>query len=181
MQDTQVDALPFANQEIRMSRRPAAVSSSSDRALRAFLLGISAGSRSMTPNAVLALHQPTSDAPWTRWIPFRWPLGRAALVAGMLGEFVGDKLPQTPSRLEPGSLAGRVASGALAGAAVGSKGGASSVATGAVLGGAGALAGSFCGYWARKTIVAKTHLPDLPIALLEDCTAVGLAAIATAN
>lgn len=164
-----------------MPRRPAALSTSADLALRSFLLGVSAGSRAMTPNAVLAMHQPGSTARWAGWVPFRWRLGRGLLVAGMLGEFVGDKLPQTPSRLEPGSLAGRVASGALAGAAVGSKGGSSGVATGIVLGGAGALAGSFGGYWARKTIVAKTHLPDLPVALLEDCTAIGLAAIATAD
>lgn len=150
-----------------------------DLALRAVLLGIAAGSRAATPNAVLALRQPASHARWTTWAPYRWPAGRAVMVAGMLGEFVGDKLPSTPSRLAPGSLAGRIASGALAGAAIGSEAGRSGIVKGALLGGAGAVAGSVGGFWARKTIVEKSGLPDLPVALVEDCVAVGLAAAAT--
>lgn len=151
----------------------------SDPALRAVLLGIAAGSRSMTPNAVLALRYPSRGERWTGWVPYRWPLGRGALVLGMVGEFVGDKLPATPSRLQPGSLAGRAASGALAGAAIGSDGGSAGIARGAILGAAGSLAGSFGGYWLRKTLVEKSGLPDLPIALVEDAVAVGLAAAAT--
>ncbi|MGC4108088.1 MAG: hypothetical protein QM753_17330 [Thermomicrobiales bacterium] len=151
----------------------------SDIALRAILLGVAAGSRAATPSGILALRQPASAARWATWPPYRWPVGRVALVAGMFGEFVGDKLPTTPSRLEPGSLAGRVASGMLAGAAIGSDGGKRGVMTGATLGAVGAIAGSFGGYWARKTIVKKSGLPDFPVAVLEDCTAVGLAAIAT--
>lgn len=157
------------------TRRP----STTNLALRAALLGVAAGSRAATPNAVLALRQSTSTARWTTWAPYRWPVGRAAMVVGMLGEFVGDKLPTTPSRLQPGSLAGRIASGTLAGAAIASDGGRSGIAIGALLGGAGAVAGSFGGAWVRKSAVEWSGLPDLPIALLEDCTAVGIAAMAT--
>ncbi|MGC4191432.1 MAG: hypothetical protein QM589_09750 [Thermomicrobiales bacterium] len=162
-----------------MSSQPIAKSAASDPVLRAFLLGLSAGSRSMTPNTVLALRQPARAARWMHWVPYRWRIRRAVLVAGMFGEFVGDKLPQTPSRLQPGSLAGRIASGMLAGAAIGSDGAKSGITTGAVLGAVGAVAGSFGGYWVRKTIVERSSPPGLPIALLEDCAAVGLATIAT--
>ncbi|MGB3330444.1 MAG: hypothetical protein WBA46_15895, partial [Thermomicrobiales bacterium] len=85
-----------------MPRHSAATAAPADLALRAFLLGVSAGSRTMVPHGVMALRQPGSSAQWAQRVPFRWPIGRAGLVVGMLGEFVGDKLPQTPSRLEPG-------------------------------------------------------------------------------
>jgi len=145
------------------------------------MLGIAAGSRSMTPQGVLALRRGgrAEEPGWPNWPPYRWRLGRMALVAAMLGEFAGDKLPQTPSRLAPGSLAGRCGSGALAGAAIGSESGRNGIAVGAILGGAGAIAGSFAGYWARTMAVEKSGLPDTPVAFLEDCAAVGIAAMAT--
>jgi uncharacterized membrane protein len=45
----------------------------------------------------------------------RRPAVRLATGAAVLGELVGDKLPSTPSRLQPGPLGGRWAAGALAG------------------------------------------------------------------
>jgi len=86
----------------------------------AFLLGVLSGSRSATPLGVLALHhdRPEAQGAWCGWPVFRSRLGRGLLVAAMLGELVGDKLPMTPSRTTPGALSGRAVSGAVAGLAV---------------------------------------------------------------
>ena len=146
--------------------------------LRALLLGFAAGLRSQMATAALALAH--ADAPatarWTGWIPFRWPLGRKAMLLSAAGEIVGDKLPQVPSRITAAPLAGRVAFGAFAGAAVGSeRKGIAPVLTGALFGGIGAVAGSFGGYHARKWIVSTSGLPDLPIAVVEDAIAATIA------
>jgi uncharacterized membrane protein len=89
-----------------------------------------------------------------------------------LAEIVNDKLPATPSRLAPPSLAIRSITGALAGTALAIAAG-QSVLLGIVLGALGALAGSFLGYYIRHGIVTGLKLPDFPIALLEDAIAIG--------
>lgn len=145
---------------------------------RALALGFAVGFRSQMANAALALAH--EDAPrsarWTGWIPFRWPLARKVMLLSAAGEIVGDKLPQTPSRIKTAPLAGRVAFGAFAGAAAGSeRKGMAPVLTGAVLGGIGAAAGSFGGYHARTWITSASGLPDLPIAIVEDAIAATIA------
>ncbi len=145
---------------------------------RALTLGFAVGLRSQMGNAALALAH--GDAPrsarWTGWIPFRWPLARKAMLLAAAGEIVGDKLPQTPSRIAPTQLAGRVAFGMFAGAAIGSeRKGMAPILSGAALGGIGALAGSFGGYHARKWIVEASGAPDLPVALAGDAIAATIA------
>ncbi|GAA0967407.1 DUF4126 family protein [Frigoribacterium faeni] len=141
---------------------------------RATLLGLLSGSRSATPLAVLALNHHAEEArgPWQRWRLFRSPLGRLASVAAGAGELVGDKLPATPSRVGLGPLFGRAVSGAVAGIAMSGTGRGGSPVAGAVVGAAGAVAGSWLFYLARKAVVEKSGLPDLAVALVEDAVAV---------
>lgn len=145
--------------------------------LRAALLGFDTGLRSMTPLAVLALRQPSAPriAGWKRWFPLRHGWSRAALVAAGAGELVADKLPTTPSRLEPGALAGRAVLGGIAGLAIASsRHGAGAGLAGIATGTLGAIAGSYAGYHARKGITEQTGLPDVVVAIGEDAFAFGL-------
>jgi uncharacterized membrane protein len=125
---------------------------------RAAALGFSAGSRSVTPLAVLALRR-------RDWLT-------AVAAAGAVGELVVDKLPSTPSRLQPSALAGRLVLGAVAGA-LAARSRNTPVAGPALVGGVAALAGSYAGAaW-------RARQPGLGAAFAEDAAAVGLALIAT--
>src|SRR5829696_4713730 len=124
--------------------------------LRPLLLGVVTGLRSQLPLAVLAWSQPPSPADPVRLRALRSPAGRVAAGVAAAGELVMDKRPQTPSRLEPAVLGGRLASGALAGVLA-------------------AAAGAYAGAAYRKALPARTHTPDLPWALAEDAVAVTLA------
>jgi len=139
----------------------------------ALLLGVTAGLRSMTAPASLALAQQQKFEHERLW-----PLGsrRVAQVLTMLaiGEMVFDKLPFAPNRIAPGVLTGRVLSGAMCGAAVSRR----DQKAGALLGMAGALAGSFAGYFIRKAAGRTSGLPDAVIALAEDALAMGIGAVA---
>ena len=145
---------------------------------RALLAGVSAGLRSMTPGGVMA--RTRDDAPartgWKDWPMVRSSVGRSVLQLAWIGELVGDKLPVTPPRTEPGSLTGRIVTGALTGLAITSGvQGAAPKMTGILAGGTGALAGSYGGYAGRTFLTEKLKLPDLPGALLEDALAFSLA------
>lgn len=147
-------------------------------ALRALTLGIAAGHRSQIANGFLASQYDNAPrwAGWRRWPVFRNQLGRRALMLSSIGELVGDKLPMTPSRLEPGPLFGRIVLGTIAGAAVGSEGvGKGSIVRGALLGTTGAIIGNFGGYYARKAVVDAIGVPDPVVAVGEDAIAISLA------
>jgi uncharacterized membrane protein len=140
----------------------------------AFLLGIIAGLRSMTPLAAVAWG---ARLGWLHLdgTPLAF-LGSAAaaylLTALMLAELVADKLPRTPSRTRPGPFVGRIVTGGLAGAALlGGTGGL--LALGALLGALGAVAGTLGGYKARTGLVRMLGVPDYVVALAEDAVAVG--------
>ena len=147
----------------------------SDPLLRPLLLGVVTGLRSQLPLAVLAWSQPPSPADPVRLRALRSPAGRVAAGVAAAGELVMDKRPQTPSRLEPAVLGGRLASGALVGVlaagAVDRRGKVAAAAAGV----AGAAAGAYAGAAYRKALPARTHTPDLPWALAEDAVAVTLA------
>lgn len=150
---------------------------------RAFVLGVATGLRSATPLAALTLAaQPERPRPLLRGIGRPWDrlaARPAPYLAGLfaLGEYVGDKLPVTPARTAPAPLGGRIAFGALVGATV-SRAEGRSPAIGATLGALGALGGSYGGYAYRNAIATRTKLPDLPFALLEDATAIGISYLA---
>jgi uncharacterized membrane protein len=138
----------------------------------AFLLGVVAGLRTMTPPAVVSwgarlgwLHLENT------WLAF---LGSAVtpyiLSVIAIGELINDKLPKTPSRKAPVPFTGRVVTGALCGAALGA---ANQALIGGLLAGVlGAVAGTLGGYEARTRLAKAIGGKDLPIALLEDAIAI---------
>jgi len=139
----------------------------------AFLIGLFAGLRSLTPPAA------TAWAVHLGWLRLQRPLALIGTLPAVivltllaLAELVADKLPQTPSRTAPVGLIARLVTGGLAGACV-SAGGAGSALLGALLGGVGGLVGGFAGYQARTRLVKASGSPDVVIALLEDLIAIG--------
>jgi uncharacterized membrane protein len=142
--------------------------------LLAFLLGALAGLRSMTPPALVAwaAHWGWLDLGAT---PLAWlesAVARWALLAGMLGELVADKLPFTPNWTRPGPFGARIVTGALAGAAL-LAGTGGSIAPGTIAGAIGAVAGTLFGFRARTGLVRSLGVPDYVVALGEDALAVG--------
>lgn len=133
------------------------------------LLGVATGARAMTPICVICWFA------YLRLLPVEhtWAFWTASLISVIvftvlaLGEFVGDKLPKTPSRLSPGALIPRLAFGALVGAIIATslKG---SVPEGILLGLIGVVLGAFGGYHLRHYLVGKKQCRDWPIAVLED-------------
>ena len=150
----------------------------------ALTLGVATGLHSMTGLAALALaerpegpYQQLSLAP----APWRWLATRPALVGFCLaavGEYAGDKLSITPDRTKPAPFAGRIVFGAVAGAVACRAGGCSAV-LGGVIGALGALGGSFAGSTYRTEVAKRTGAPDLPLAIVEDATAIIFALVAT--
>jgi uncharacterized membrane protein len=146
--------------------------------LLAFLIGVTAGLRSMTAPAV------TSWAARLGWLNLQGtPLGFLAaavtprvFTVAAFAELVADKLPLAGSRKAPPAFIARIVMGALTGAAVGASRG--SAAAGAVLGALGAVAGTLGGYELRTRLARAIRGRDLPVALLEDLVAIGLAIVA---
>lgn len=146
-----------------------------DTLTRAATLGVVAGLRSQLPLALLSL---SARRYGTGPAVLRSPAVMTLLVGCAAGEIVVDKLPFTPSRLLPGSLAVRIGVGSLAGAFLCRRSG-QATAAGAICGGVSALAGSYAGYHVRRSLVLSTGLPDPLIAVLEDGVATGLGGWAT--
>ena len=141
--------------------------------LFAFLIGLFAGLRSLTPPAAVAW------AVHLGWIKLVRPLSLigslpALIILSLLAivELVIDKLPSTPSRTAPPGLITRIVTGGLTGACV-SVGGGQSAFVGAGLGLIGGIVGCFAGYQARARLVRFLRVPDLYVALLEDLVAIG--------
>lgn len=147
---------------------------------RPLLLGITAGMRSQLPLALLALASRRGllnvgpEPPWT-WLR----LPKVGIATGLLaaGEIMNDKLPITPSRLEPAPLGGRLTFGALAGAAC-SPAERGSRLQGALLGAAGAGMGAYGGYRLRAALGKDTGLPDPVWGAVEDGVALGIGFLA---
>jgi uncharacterized membrane protein len=151
--------------------------------IRSALLGAATGLRSTIAPAMLSR---------AHTVP---PAVRTVLHAAAAGELVADKLPGMPSRLEPGPLVARFVIGALAGGVLAGRDRAAAVdgavppsavlvgavLRGAVLGAAGALAGAFAGYHARRALTHGAGLPDLPVAVIEDTIAIAAARHATGS
>ena len=141
--------------------------------LLAFLIGLFAGLRSLTPPAAVAW------AVHLGWLKLARPLSLigslpAVIILSLLaiGEVIFDKLPNTPNRTAPPGLIGRIVTGGFTGACV-SLGGGRSALIGAGLGALGGVVGCFGGYHARVRIVKSLRLPDFNIALIEDLIAIG--------
>lgn len=144
----------------------------------AFLIGISAGLRSMTAPAAVCW---AARLGWLKLggTPLAF-LGAAAtpwvLTAGAVFELFADKSRWIPSRKTPPSFAARIVSAAVCGLALGASGRAlSNGIAAAVVGIAGALVGTLGGYEFRARLTRAFGGRGLPIALLEDAIAIGLA------
>ena len=115
--------------------------------------------------------------PQTGWAAWTGYLVTAIVFTVMaVGEYIGDTLPKTPSRISAFPLAARIGFGALVGA-LAAHGVVEPVAGGVIFGVLGALIGAFGGfrvrmYWARSAGL------DLPVALAESAFALGLAVFA---
>ena len=136
----------------------------------AFLIGVTAGLRSLTPVAAVSWAARLGWLPlgntWLAFLGFAYTPYIFTVFA--LSELVADKLPKTPSRKTPGSFWFRIVSGALCGAALtgGNVGG-------LIAGALGGVAGTLGGYEFRARLVKAIGGKDFPIALLEDVVAVG--------
>src|SRR5689334_25136774 len=139
----------------------------------AFLIGLFAGLRSLTPPAAVAW------ATHLGWLKLARPLSfigsvPAVIILSLLAitEIVFDKLPNTPNRTAPPGLIGRIVTGGFTGACV-SLGGGRSAWVGAALGVIGGIVGCFGGYQVRARLVKFLRQPDFNIALVEDLIAIG--------
>jgi uncharacterized membrane protein len=137
-------------------------------------MGALSGLRTFTPPAVIS-HQDAVPRLPRKW---RWLRSQrvAKIVSGLaVSELVGDKLPWTPSRLEPGALIARASSGAAVGAmiAAGRGGRGRTVTTAAVLGGLSAVAAAFAGYYLRRSLGKNWNVPDPAIGAVEDAITIG--------
>ncbi|MCU1323226.1 MAG: hypothetical protein JWM43_2875 [Acidobacteriaceae bacterium] len=143
------------------------------------LLGFVTGLRTFTAMMVLCWfayrgHLPLDDT-WASWAGHLITAIIFTVLAN--GEYIGDKLPQTPNRTAPGPLIARLVFGGLVGAilATGLDG---SVVEGILLGVGGAVLGAFGGYLVRRELVYRFACKDWHIAVAEDILAVGCAVIA---
>ncbi len=129
---------------------------------RAALLGAAAGGRSATPLAVLS------------WLGGNgWVKALSTIAA--TGELIADKLPGTPSRLQPAPLTARIAAGALAGG-LDARRQHRGVVLPALVGAGAAVGASYAGaFWRAFT---GHHGFAVPGALLEDVAAIALASAA---
>src|SRR5688500_18172475 len=132
--------------------------------LLAFLIGLFAGLRSLTPPAAVAW------AVYLGWLKLAPPLSLigshpAVIILSLLAlaELIVDKLPNTPNRTAPLGLIARIVTGGLTGACVSVSGGQSGF-VGAGLGVIGGIVGCFAGYHARVRLVRSVRLPDFNVA-----------------
>ncbi len=140
------------------------------------LLGVSTGLRSFTPLAVAAWFAHQGKLPvkgtWASWIAH--PASVAALTAAAAGEYIGDKLPNTPDRTAPLGLAGRLTLGGVVGAIVATAF-RRPLVSGIAMGVVGAAAGTYGGFYLRRGLTQGAGLNDLPVAITGDAAAVALA------
>ena len=138
-----------------------------DAVVGSVLLGAASGSRGQLGVATVVARSDPS-------LPgiFRQPWTRRLLVAAAAGELVVDKLPTTPSRLEPAGIAGRLAMGALAGGLFAQTRRAPWPPAAAIAA-ASAIVSAKIGHDVRARLAQRA--PDPAIAVLEDALAFGLA------
>jgi uncharacterized membrane protein len=150
--------------------------------LLGFVLGVSAGLRSLTPVAVVAWAAQFgwSDLRHTNLAIMAAPATAYVFTVFACIELVFDKLPSAPSRLGAGPLGARILMGALCAATVYAVF-YQPIALGAGAGALGGVAGAFAGYHVRRYLTTNRKMPDLPVALVEDAVAIGSAVLAVSR
>ena len=141
--------------------------------LLCLLLGCVAGLRSLTPPAAVCwgAHMGWLHLGGKKLAFLGHPAALIIFALLALFELVNDKLPKTPARTALPGLIVRILTGGFSAAAL-AVSAAGSVVVAALVGIIGALAGTFGGYNVRHSLVSSVHLPDLPVALVEDVIAV---------
>ena len=133
------------------------------------LLGVATGMRTMTPIAAICWFAWRGELPvgntWAFWTAK--PVSVLVFTLLALGEYVGDKLPKTPARIDLVPLLARLVFGGLVGAIIATTLNGSDL-EGIILGVINAFVGAFGGYFVRRVIVERTGWPDLRVALGED-------------
>lgn len=141
------------------------------------VLGFATGLRTMTPIAILCWFAYFKYLPLTgTWGSWAATLASACIFTVFaIGEWIGDKLPQTPNRTDPFPLCARLVFGGLVGAlaATGVRGPA---LEGVILCVIGAAAGAFVGFMLRH-FFSRHAGRDLPVAVAEDGIALLLAGL----
>jgi uncharacterized membrane protein len=103
------------------------------------------------------------------------PPARIVAGLGVTGELVGDKLPKTPSRLEPPGLLARVALASAAGAVI-ARSCEQPMVPAVLVAASAALVSARVGHDVRQRV--SQHVPPLACALAEDVIALALATAA---
>jgi uncharacterized membrane protein len=141
--------------------------------LLCLLIGMVAGLRALTPLAAICW------GAYLGWLHFagtslgfiNHTVTLVIFTVLAIGEIFNDKLPKTPARTAIPSLITRILSGACSAAALAVSTG-SGLAAPIIAGIVGALVGTYGGYNARHSLVAKAKLPDFAVALVEDVIAI---------
>jgi uncharacterized membrane protein len=145
--------------------------------INAFLVGTTSGLRALIGLAAVSWAVHFGILPlghtWLAFLGYAFTPYILSLMA--IGELVNDKLPKTPSRLIRPQFISRIVTSTLCGVAIGISG--NGIITGLVAGIMGAVAGTFGGAKARN-VLARRFGRDLPVALLEDAFALGIAVLA---
>lgn len=107
---------------------------------------------------------------------------KVAMVLKVLaaGEFIGDKLPLTPDRVEPLSVLFRCVSGSIVVAGI-FKASGKRVLNGVMLGGLTAVCSTFGSFYLRKVIAKNITINDPFIGVVEDALVVGAGLALIAN
>ncbi len=133
------------------------------------LLGVCTGLRTLTPVAVVCWFAYRGALHFLGWRSFTANLVAVVIFTLMaLGEYVGDKLPNTPSRTAPIGLLGRSLFGAFVGLLL-AQPLLLSPAAAILLGIVCALLGTYAGWFVRTRTVTALKVPDWPVAVAEDC------------
>jgi len=147
--------------------------------LAVVLIGLATGLRSFTGVMVIAWSACLGciDMSATPFAFMASPIAVGIVTLLAIGEYVADKLPNTPARTAALGMGARFVCGALAGACIASTQG-SPYILGAVIGAVAAIAGAFSGYQLRTRIVKALGVKDIFVAIPEDLVAIGISLIA---
>ena len=141
--------------------------------LLCFFLGCITGLRSLTAPTIVcwAAHLGWLHLAGTKLAFVGYPATLIIMTVLAAAELVADKLPKTPSRIAPTGLIPRIFFGGFVGFALALSAG-GNVAAAAIAGLIGAVAGAYAGYYTRRALVTRAHLPDFAVAIVEDLVAI---------